>query len=132
MKTDKKSIDALKDIFLDKWGIQLNEYEDQYHRTDVWFNWNGATKDIEVKKRRFNKDKYPTTVIDADKFVSLVKGKAFLVVMFDDCWGICKNVRDAYVTCTQMWARRCTDFAADYYWKNEVELSLDKFNWFNY
>ena len=113
-KTDNKSLEQLTSIFKEKWSIDLHTYEDQYHRTDMWFDWNGQPKDIEVKRRRFLSNRYPTTIINADKFVELCKKKACLVVMFDDKWGICKNVRDAFVCCTKMYARHCTDFAGDW------------------
>ena len=132
MKTDTKSLERLSQIFKEKWDIDLHTYEDQYHRTDMWFDWKGQPKDIEVKRRRFDREKYPTTIVDADKFVELCKKNACLVVMFNDKWGICKDVRKAFIKVTQMWARRCTDFAADYYWKNMAELDLNEFTWFEY
>lgn len=132
MKTDLESLNKLTKIFNDKWGIQLNIYKDTFHRTDMWFEWNGKTRDVEVKKRRFNSDKYPTTIINEDKFLELLKNRACLVVMFDDCWYVCKNVARAYLKTTPMYARHTTDFGGNYEWSNKVELDLNKFTKYEY
>lgn len=132
MKTDLKSLEQLQQIFKDRWGIQLNIYENNYSRVDCWFEFNGKKYDVEVKKRRFNSGQYPTTIINEDKFVELHKKKAILVCMFDDKFGICKNVDSAYLKTTSMLARTTTDWGGDYKWSNKVELNLTKFNWYEY
>lgn len=132
MKTDNESLQQLHNIFLQRWGIELNTYKDQFHRTDMWFEWNGTTKDVEVKRRRFQSNKYPTTIINEDKFVELCKKNACLVIMFDDCWFVCKNVRSAYIKTTSMYARHTTDFGGNYEWSNKIELDLSKFTRYDY
>ena len=132
MKTDLNSLQQLTEIFKDRWGIQLNVYKDTFHRTDLWFEWKGQIKDIEVKRRRFNSNTYPTTIINEDKFLELLKKKACLVVMFDDCWFVCKNVRNAYLKTTPMYARHTTDFGGNWEWANKVELDLTKFTKYDY
>lgn len=132
MKTDSESLQKLTDMFLQRWGIQLNTYEDQFHRTDMWFDWKDKKIDVEVKRRRFKSDKYPTTIINIDKYKELVVNKACLVIMFDDCWYICKDVRLPYIKCTPMYARHCTDFAGDWEWAYKVELDLTKFTRYDY
>jgi len=132
MKTDNESLQQLHNIFLQRWGIELNTYKDQFHRTDMWFEWNGTTKDVEVKRRRFQSNKYPTTIINEDKFIELCKKNACLVIMFDDCWFVCKNVRSAYIKTTSMYARHTTDFGGNYEWSNKIELDLNKFTKYEY
>lgn len=132
MKTDRESLETLKGIFKERWDIDLNTYEDTYHRTDMWFNWNGKTRDIEVKRRRFDSNKYPTTIINLDKFKELVVKNALLVIMFNDCWYICKDVRKAYMQVTSMYARHTTDFGGNYEWSDKVELDLGKFIKYEY
>lgn len=132
MKTDLESLKQLTEIFNDRWGIQLNVYNDTFHRTDLWFEWNGRKRDIEVKRRRFSSNTYPTTIINEDKFIELLKKGAFLVVMFDDCWYVCKNVRNAYLKTTPMYARHTTDFGGNWEWANKVELDLTKFTKYDY
>lgn len=131
-KTDIKSLEQLQEIFKTKWDIDLHIYEDQFHRTDLYFDWKGNRFDIEVKRRRFKKNTYPTTIINEDKFVELCKRNAILVCMYSDCWGICKNVDSAYLKTTSMLARTTTDWGGDYKWSNKVELNLTKFNWYEY
>lgn len=132
MKTDSESLKQLTDIFQSRWGIDLNTYEDIYHRTDMWFEWNGNKRDVEVKRRRFNSNQYPTTIINKDKFIELCKKNACLVVMFDDCWFVCKNIKSAYIKTTSMYARHTTDFGGNYEWANKVELDLNKFTRYDY
>lgn len=132
MKTDNESLQQLSDMFLDRWGIKLNTYKDIYHRTDMWFEWDGKQIDIEVKRRRFNSDKYPTTIVNEDKYVELLKKKAILVIMFDDCWYVCKDVRKPFIKSTPMYARHTTDFGGNYEWSNKVELDLTKFTKYEY
>lgn len=132
MKTDSESLKQLSDLFLKRWGIQLNTYEDIYHRTDMWFEWNGSKRDLEVKRRRFSSNTYPTTIINEDKFIELCKANACLVVMFDDCWYVCKNVRNAYLKTTPMYARHTTDFGGNWEWSNKIELDLSKFTKYDY
>ena len=87
---------------------------------------------MEVKRRRFKKDTYPTTIINLSKYNTLVKGNDILVIMFDDCWGICKDVKSAYLKTSPFYARSTTDFGGDYKWSDKVELDLDKFQWYEY
>ena len=132
MKTDRESLETLKELFKENWKIDLNIYEDQYHKTDMWFDWNGSTRDIEVKRRRFNSNKYPTTIVNLEKYYELINRKAILVVMFDDCWYICKDVKKAYVATTSMYARQTTDFGGKYRWSDKIELDLTKFARYEY
>lgn len=132
MKTDLKSLEQLQQIFKDRWGITLNIYKNQYSRVDCWFEFNDKKYDVEVKKRRFNSNQYPTTIINEDKFIELCKKNACLVVMFDDCWFVCKNIKSAYIKTTSMYARHTTDFGGNYEWTNKVELNLNKFTRYDY
>lgn len=132
MKTDSESLKQLTDIFQSRWGIDLNTYEDIYHRTDMWFEWNGSKRDIEVKRRRFQSNQYHTTIINEDKFKELVSTKSILVIMFDNCWYVCKDVASAYIKTTSMYARHTTDFGGNYEWANKVELDLNKFTRYDY
>ena len=131
-KTDNESLALLARMFKAKWGITLNTYEDLYSRTDCWFEWDTKSYDVEVKRRRFNSNKYPTTIINYDKYKELVKRNAILVIMFDDCWYICKNVRKAYLKTTPMYARHTTDWVGEWEWSNKVELDLNKFDKYDY
>lgn len=132
MKTDLKSLEQLQEIFKTRWGIDLHIYEDQFHRTDLYFDWKGNRFDIEVKRRRFKKDTYPTTIINSEKFVELCKRDAILVCMYSDCWGICKNVRKAFVKKTMIFCNHCTDFPSIPEWGSKVELDLNAFKWYKY
>lgn len=132
MKTDLKSLEQLQQIFKDRWGITLNIYKNQYSRVDCWFEFNGKRYDIEVKKRRFNSNQYTTTIINEDKFVELCKRNAILVCMYSDCWGICKNVRKAFVKKTMIFCNHCTDFSSIPEWGSKVELDLNAFKWYKY
>ena len=132
MKTDLKSLEQLQQIFNDRWGITLNIYKNQYSRVDCWFEFNDKKYEVEIKKRRFNSNQYPTTIINEDKFIELCKKNACLVVMFDDCWFVCKNIKSAYIKTTSMYARHTTDFGGNYEWANKVELDLNKFTKYEY
>lgn len=132
MKTDNESLALLARMFKAKWGIDLHTYEDIYNRTDCWFDWNDKSYDVEVKRRRFNSDKYPTTIINYEKYKELVKRGAMLVVMFDNKWGILKNVRSGYLKVTPMYARHTTDWDGQYEWSFKVELDLNAFTWYDY
>lgn len=131
-KTDSASLSLLADMFMKRWGIKLNTYDFIYNRTDCWFDWNDKTYEVEVKRRRFNSDKYPTTIINLDKYVELCKRNAILICMYNDCWGICKNVRKAFVRETKIYCNHCTDFPSNPEWGSKVELSLDCFKWYDY
>lgn len=131
-KTDSASLSLLADMFMKRWGIKLNTYDFIYNRTDCWFDWNDKTYEVEVKRRRFNSDKYPTTIINLDKYKELVSRKAILVVMFNDCWYVCKDVASAYIKTTSMYARHTTDWEGEYEWSYKVELNLNKFTKYDY
>lgn len=132
MKTDSQSLNQLTDIFLQRWGIQLNTYKDEFHRTDCYFTYNEKDWEVEVKKRRFNKNTYPTAIINTDKFIELCKRNAILVCMYNDCWGICKDVRKAFIKETKIFCNHCTDFPSNPEWGSKVELDLNAFKWYNY
>lgn len=131
-KTDNESLTLLADMFQQRWGIKLHTYEDIYNRTDCWFDWKDKSYDVEVKRRRFNSDKYPTTIINLDKYKELVKRSAILICMFDDCWYVCKDVASAYIKTTSMYARHTTDWDGEYEWSYKVELNLNKFTKYDY
>lgn len=131
-KTDSASLSLLADMFMKRWGIKLNTYDFIYNRTDCWFDWNDKTYEVEVKRRRFNKNTYPTAIINTDKYVELCKRNAILICMYNDCWGICKNVRKAFVRETKIYCNHCTDFPSNPEWGSKVELSLDCFKWYDY
>lgn len=131
-KTDSASLSLLADMFMKRWGIKLNTYDFIYNRTDCWFDWNDKTYEVEVKRRRFNKNTYPTAIINTDKYVELCKRNAILICMYNDCWGICKNVRKAFVRETKIYCNHCTDFPSDPEWGSKVELNLNCFEWYDY
>lgn len=131
-KTDSQSLNTLATLFKDKWNITLHTYDDIFNRTDCWFDWKEQSFDVEVKRRRFDSRKYPTTIINYDKYKELVKRKAILVVMFDDKWGILKNVRSGYLRTTPMYAKSTTDWDGEYAWSYKVELNLNAFTWYEY
>ena len=131
-KTDSQSLNTLATLFKDKWNITLHTYDDIFNRTDCWFHWKDKSFEVEVKRRRFDSHKYPTTIINYEKYKELVKRKAILVVMFDDKWGILKNVRSGYLRTTPMYAKSTTDWDGEYRWSNKVELNLDSFTWYEY
>ena len=131
-KTDSASLSLLADMFMKRWGIKLNTYDFIYNRTDCWFDWNDKTYEVEVKRRRFNKNTYPTAIINTDKYVELCKRNAILICMYNDCWGICKNVRKAFVRETKIYCNHCTDFPSNPEWGSKVELNLNCFEWYDY
>ena len=131
-KTDTKSLKQLQNEFKDKFNIDLQIMEDIFSRVDAWFTWNDKKYQVEVKRRRFDSDKYPTAIIDESKYDALVKRKAFLVCMYDDKWGICKNLESAYLKTTPVYCNKTTDWASDRQWSNKVELDLTKFRWYEY
>lgn len=119
-------------MFSNRWGIKLHIFDDIFNRTDCWFDWKDKTYEVEVKRRRFNSNKYPTTIINLDKYKELARRKALLVIMFDDCWYVCKDVRTAYINKTCIYARRTTDWDGAYEWSYKVELDLNKFTKYDY
>lgn len=132
MKTDLNSLHFLQKEFYRRWNIQLNIYEDEFHRTDCWFKWKGQKYDVEVKKRRFDSSKYPTAIINLSKYKYLIRKNAILVYCYDDKWGICKNLGSAFVQISQMYAPTTTDWVGHYEYSNKVELNLDCFKWYAY
>lgn len=131
-KTDTASLNTVSKLFKNHWGIDVEWSKDIYSRMDGSFKWKDKEHLLEVKCRRFEKDKYPTTIIDYGKYQQLVDNQAVLVVLFDDCWGICKDVKRAFLKETEIYCRRCTDFPSESRWSSKVELDLNEFQWFEY
>lgn len=125
-KTDTASLMKLKNIMKVRWQIDLEIYEDIFSRTDAHFMWNNRDIEVEVKCRRFSSDKYPTTIINSDKYDELLQRNAILVVMFDDCWYLFKNVKEAFCCQSMKYCRSTTDFGGRWAMSPKVELSLSK------
>lgn len=106
---DKDSVEFVQKAFK-KWDLDLEITSNQYSREDLTFKWNNNQYSVEVKKRRFKKDKYPTTIIEKAKWDYLISHNGILVVLFDDCWVVFKNIKKAFVKETIKWASKTTDF----------------------
>lgn len=130
--TDTISKQQIEQIFLDKWGIQLYWYEDQYSRMDGWFIWKDKRYEIELKRRRFDSNQYPTTIVNLDKFKELISNKGILIILFNDRWCVTTNPASTYLKVTSMYARQTTDFGGEWQWSEKVELDLNSFKWFDY
>lgn len=131
MKTDVNSLVFVKDFFKERFNIEITWNSDQYSRADGYFNWNGVDYLIEVKRRRFNRSKYPTTIVNRDKFEFLGRNHSILVVIFDDGLWICKDVKKAFVKDDLKWGRHTTDFGGNYEYSLKTELSLKKGEWYD-
>lgn len=133
MKPDKESIDKIIDIFQKKWHLNLSKFEYKYSRTDLYLTKDdGTIREIEVKRRRFNSNRYPTTIIDLSKYNELIKRNACLIVMFDDRWAILTDVESAYLKTTDMYCKSTTYFGGNWRMDPKVELDLSKFKWYKY
>lgn len=124
--SDKESVQFVQKAFK-KWNLELEITSNQYSQEDLTFKWNNNQYSVEVKKRRFKKDTYPTTIIEKSKWDYLLSHNGILVVLFDDCWVIFKNLKSAYKGISIKPARQTTDFK-NQKWVNKefVELDLKK------
>lgn len=126
MKTDIRSLVFIKNLFKDKYNIEIEWCKDDYSRYDGTFTWNNIAYIIEVKRRRFKSDKYPTTIINRDKFDILSKCNSILVIIFDDGVYIYKDVKRAFIKDSMKYGRSTTDFGGEYKYSLKTELSLKK------
>ena len=124
--SDKDSIQFIQKQFKDNWNLDLKITSNEFSQEDLVFTHNNKNHSVEVKRRRFNSNKYPTTIIEKSKYEYLLSHNGILVVMFDDCWIIIKNLKNAFVRETQKYARKTTDFKnQNYVLKTFVELKFD-------
>lgn len=125
--TDDQNKNFIKQQFKNRFKINLNYYEDQYSQADGWFSWNGVKYNVELKERRFISTKYKTTIINKEKYNYLLANNGILVITFDDCFYIFKNLKQAFVKDTQIYCRTTTDFSrGSYKWSTKTELDLSK------
>lgn len=126
MKTDIRSLVFVKDVFKTKYNLNINWSKDDYSRYDGSFEYNGNTYLVEVKRRRFNSSKYKTTIINREKYDFLSRNNSILVIIFDDCLYIFKDVKKAFVRDSMKYGRITTDFGGYYGYSNKTELNLNK------
>lgn len=126
MKTDIRSLVFTKNLFKEKFNIDIEWCKDDYSRYDGTFNWNGIDYIIEVKRRRFNSNKYPTTIINRDKFDMLSRNNSILVIIFDDGVYIFKDIKQAFIKDSMKYGCSTTDFGGTYGYSLKIELSLKK------
>lgn len=126
MKTDIRSLVFTKNLFKEKFNIDIEWCKDDYSRYDGTFNWKGIDYILELKRRRFKSDKYPTTIINRDKFDLLARNNSVLVIIFDDGVYIFKDVKKAFVRDSYKYGRSATDFDGEYGYSLKTELSLNK------
>lgn len=131
-KTDSVSLKKLKKLFKERFNIDLYWYKDVFSRTDGWFTWNDKEYQVEVKCRRINSEEYPTAILNKEKYDVLVDNKALLVYMYNDKWGICKDVTKAFLKETPIYCSHKTDWTSNMQWEDKVELDLNKFKWYEY
>ena len=124
--SDKDSIQFIQKQFKNIWNLDLKITSNEFSQEDLVFTHNNKNHSVEVKRRRFNSNKYPTTIIEKSKYEYLLSHNGILVVVFDDCWIIIKNLKNAFVAETKKYARKTTDFKnQDYVLKTFVELKFD-------
>lgn len=126
MKTDVRSLVFVRQLFKDKYGIDIKWCKDQYSQYDGTFKYNHKDYVIEVKRRRFHSSKYKTTIINRSKFEMLCNTNSVLVIIFDDCVCIYKDVKSAYVKDSMKYGCQTTDFGGEWGYSNKTELSLQK------
>lgn len=101
-----------------------------YSRADLsGINKKGEVFLVEVKRRRQSKSKYPTTILEEDKFNYLIGHKnAFYCAVFDDgAYFINLHKTGIVVNRGQLWCDKTTDFAdRNKVLKNVVFLDLSK------
>ena len=131
MKTDTQSLNKIRKIFKDRWDIDLHWYSDIYSRTDGFFTWNDKDYEVEVKCRRCKSDTYPTIIINKDKY-DVLKNGGILICLYDDKWGVCKDVKKALLKYTAIYCNHCTDFPSNPEWGMKAELDINEFNWYEY
>lgn len=124
--SDKDSIQFIQKQFKNNWNLDLKITSNEFSQEDLVFTHNNKNHSVEVKKRRFNSNKYPTTIIEKSKYEYLLSHNGILVVVFEDCWIIIKNLKNAFVRETQKYARKTTDFKnQNWVLKTFVELKFD-------
>lgn len=124
--SDKDSIQFIQKQFKNNWNLDLKITSNEFSQEDLVFTHNNKNHSVEVKRRRFNSNKYPTTIIEKSKYEYLLSHNGILVVVFDDCWIIIKNLKNAFVRETQKYARKTTDFKnQNWVLKTFVELKFD-------
>ena len=123
---DKDSVQYVKKQFKDNWNLDLKITSNEFSQEDLVFTHNNKNHSVEVKRRRFNSNKYPTTIIEKSKYEYLLSHNGILVVVFDDCWIIIKNLKKAFVREAQKYARKTTAFKnQNWVMKDFIELKFD-------
>ena len=126
MKTDIRSLVFVKSLFRDKYNLNITWCKDEFSRYDGVVDINGEHYIVEVKRRRFKSDKYPTTIINREKYDILSSCNSILVVIFDDCVYIFKDVKKAYIKDSMKYGRSTTDFGGSDSYSQKTELNLKK------
>lgn len=124
--SDKESVQYVKKQFKDIWNLDLKITSNKFSQEDLWFYYNDKKHSVEVKRRRFNSNQYPTTIIEKSKYEYLLKNNGILVVVFNDCWIVIKDLRKAFVRESQKLARKTTDFNnQNWVIKDFIELNFN-------
>lgn len=126
MKTDIRSLVFIANLFRNKFGIDINWCKNQFSRWDGTFKYKNKDFICEVKRRRFNSDKYPTTIINRDKFEVLSRNNSLLIIIFDDGVYVFKDVKKAFIKDSMKYGRSTTDFGGYYGYSLKTELDLKK------
>lgn len=128
MRVDTKSMIVLKKIFKDTLNVDITITEDEMSKNDFYFTWKGNEWIGESKVRRFNKDKYPETLINKDKYQFLIKNNSMLCIFFYDGLYVCQDIKKAYKYEKDVYCKDKTDFdGGKYCWSTKVYLDLSKF-----
>lgn len=124
--SDKESVQYVKKQFKEIWNLDLKITSNEFSQEDLWFYHNDKKHSVEVKRRRFNSNQYPTTIIEKSKYEYLLQNNGILVVVFNDCWIIIKNLKKAFVGESKKYARKTTDFKnQDCVLKTFIELNFN-------
>ena len=124
---DKESVQFVQKQFKDLWNLDLKITSNEFSQEDLVFTHNNKNYSLEVKRRRFKSSKYTTTIIEKLKYDYLLSNNGILVIIFDDCWIIIKDLKKAFVKESQKLARKTTDFSKqNWVMKDFIELKFDQ------
>lgn len=122
-------LENLKEVckVLQGWGFTTKIVADEYCRYDIDATYKDQQIKIECKRRRFNQNKYNTTLINKEKYQYLVVNKGWLIITFDDAMICFKNVKDALVKFSNKYCSKTTDFKnQEKIWSIKAELDMTK------